>query len=692
VERDQRGDREESAGGEDPLLVALIPAAAAATLVCAYLLPIRFQYRANDLGVVSATTLAQYPTQQETFWLLFATVVAGLLSWGALRALRGIRPLGRVGIGLEALGVMALLGLLHLPALLGAGLFLGCLAGGGLLLWRSLPAPSAPLYTPARPTPSPVTWGRWAAYVVLVALLSTSFTPNDAGLFAGVAKLVHGASDLHVATDTWLCVGEYGQHLFWADSIRQGGFQGLDFFSLYGPLQSLGLVGAWSVLGRSIATYEIYLGLRLALGMAAFLALVLILVRNRGVLLVAPLLVPVVSLRVGLGLAGLCLLSRCLVGRASLAAPLAGFVGGVAVLFSQEFGLALGAVSVLALALRGDLRIALGFSAGLTLPMGAVALWFLAGGALQAMVTDIVGYPVAMTAGFGNLPFPPLFQRLPLDLAPWQDAKLRVAYAVPAILVGGTLLTLPLRELDVRAPRASLVRLRRVLLDDPARATALLTALFGLLAFRSALGRSDAPHIFATIPMAAALLSVGLDRSIALWRDPAHRARAGWRIAILVLLVLQSGFVAVARPWQDVLHARREIAEIVTGPTARGSSRVRWLVAWIRQQTGPDESVWFLPNAPLYYYLTERANPTRFAMGSQIATDVHRREVLADLVANPPSYVVWDQRNLRIDGVPDRLNLGAEIMAWLDRHYVTRLEERDFIILARREPSRPDVN
>jgi hypothetical protein len=236
------------------------------------------------------------------------------------------------------------------------------------------------------------------------------------------------------------------------------------------------------------------------------------------------------------------------------------------------------------------------------------------------------------------------------------------------------------------------VRLRRVLLDDPARATALLTALFGLLAFRSALGRSDAPHIFATIPMAAALLSVGLDRSIALWRDPAHRARAGWRIAILVLLVLQSGFVAVARPWQDVLHARREIAEIVTGPTARGSSRVRWLVAWIRQQAGPDESVWFLPNAPLYYYLTERANPTRFAMGSQIATDVHRKEVLADLVANPPSYVVWDQRNLRIDGVPDRLNLGAEIMAWLDRHYVTRLEERDFIILARREPSRPDVN
>jgi hypothetical protein len=693
VEREQRGDREDRAGCQDSLFAALIPAAAAGTLVFARLLPIRFEYRPNDLGVVSATTLAQYPTQQEIFWLLFAALVASLLTWVSLYLLRGAQPLGRAGIALEALGVLGLFGLLYLPALAGGLLFLGCLGSGGLLLQRrSLAARSAPLDASASSPPSLVPWGRWSVFIVLVALLSTSFSPRDAGFFAGLAGLVHGAGDLRLTSDTWLCVGEYGQHLFWADSIRQGGFQGLDFFSLYGPLQSLGLVGAWSVLGRSIATYEAYLGLRLALGMAAFLTLVLVLVRNRGVLLVAPLLVPFVSLRVGLGLAGLCLLSRCLAGRATVAAPLAGFVSGIAVLFSQEFGLALGAVSVLALALRADLRIALGFTTGWAFPVVAVALWFLEGGALQAMVADIVGYPVAMTAGFGNLPFPSLLQRLPLDLAPWRDVKIRVAYSVPAILVGAALLALPLRELDVRSPSASLLRVRTVLLADPARATTLLTALFGLLAFRSALGRSDAPHIFATIPMSAAVLLVGLDRTVAFWRDPSRRALATWRTALLVLFVFQSGFVAAARPWDKVLHARREIAQVVDGPAARGDSRVRWLVAWIRQQTRPDEKVWFLPNIPVYYYLTERPNPTRFAMGSQIITNAHREEVLADLATNPPGYVVWDQRNLRIDDIPDRLNLGAEIMAWLDSHYVTRLEERDFVILERRKPSRPDVN
>jgi hypothetical protein len=47
--------------------VAALPIAAALTLLLARWLPIRFEYRPNDLGIVSLTTQARYPIQQEMF-------------------------------------------------------------------------------------------------------------------------------------------------------------------------------------------------------------------------------------------------------------------------------------------------------------------------------------------------------------------------------------------------------------------------------------------------------------------------------------------------------------------------------------------------------------------------------------------------------------------------------------------------
>ncbi len=52
--------------------VAALPIAAAFTLLLARLLPIHFEYRPNQLGIVSWTTERQYPLQQETFWAIFA--------------------------------------------------------------------------------------------------------------------------------------------------------------------------------------------------------------------------------------------------------------------------------------------------------------------------------------------------------------------------------------------------------------------------------------------------------------------------------------------------------------------------------------------------------------------------------------------------------------------------------------------
>jgi hypothetical protein len=340
----------------------------------------------------------------------------------------------------------------------------------------------------------------------------------------------------------------------------------------------------------------------------------------------------------------------------------------------------------MALLLRAELRRVLWFSGGLLLPALPVLLWTAGAGALGPMLSDLVGYPVAMAAGYGNLPFPSLIEHLPLDPHPWRAGVVRIAYAVPAIAVGGILLSLPLRELDPKAPRASLARARTALLADPPMMAVLLTALFGLLSFRSALGRSDSAHIQGVVSVAAVLLCVGLDRCLTLFREaPALRAVAVWRISILAALIVGSGFLGVARPWKHMVRTGEEVRQLIAGPpVTQGDSRVLWLVDWIRAHTEPGEPVWVLPNAPAYYYLTERSNPIRFAMAAQVVTDAHRAEVLADLRERPPVYIVSDPNGIRVDRIPDALNLGEDVMEWIRSNYREHSRERGFVILERR--------
>src|SRR5262245_26630996 len=123
------------------MLVAL-PIAAAATLLAARALPVRFEYRPNALGIVSAATEARYPLQQETFWLAFA------LGFGTLAALALARWLSRAELApgrtllAEASGAACLVSLLALPAPLGTGAALACVAGARAAAGPRRPPPA----------------------------------------------------------------------------------------------------------------------------------------------------------------------------------------------------------------------------------------------------------------------------------------------------------------------------------------------------------------------------------------------------------------------------------------------------------------------------------------------------------------------------------------------------------------------
>jgi hypothetical protein len=666
--------------------VAAIPFAAALVLLVARILPTSFEYRPNDLGIVSMVSRMSYPKHQETFWLIFGVALALLAVWALVRFPLPERAVSRGVAGFEALGFSALLGVLFLPGPAGFVTFALALAGANWLRtrWDSRGSEPTPELAPVTPLVaerrSLVLWGLPA-----VLLLSLLLTPSVWVHLWNVAKAV---PDAELAHDNFKFLAETGQHLAWANSLWHGGLHGRDFFCLYGPFYDFGIVASWSLLGRSVAVTGLYLAaIRITAWLCLF-ATVALLVRRRWVILLIPFLVPFVKLRVGLALLAFCCLVLWLQSdrRGWIAAS--GFVTGISLLFSQEYGFAFLLVAALGIAIRRDPRAALLFGAGLVAVVAPTLGIYASAGALGPMLDDVATYPRYVLAGYANLPYPALLSSLPLDpaaLATRASAVIRLAYAVPLVCVAGIALSLRVGRIDWRRPLASSREIVRGLGRDPERLAVLLMALFALISFRSALGRSDPSHLQAAMPGAVVLVCVAADRTLGLWFAGRWlRPLAIARTALLAAFVLLGGFPQMTAPITAAAESVRTAVDLVRfGHKPRGSRRVLRIVRWVQLNTAPGEPVLFLPNDAAYYFLTDRPSPIRFVLGHQIVGDDHRSEVLADLRAEPPRYVVWDHDALVVDDIPHEVVFGDEITRFLDESYELETSLGRFDILRR---------
>jgi hypothetical protein len=675
--------KEPGAGGA----VAALPFAACFTLLLARVLPIRFEYHPNTLGIVSRATLDRYPLQQETFWLGFAAILGLLLFWLFARGLARAAddPLGQARI--EAHGVLALVLALWLPT---AAAWIACTGAALVALALARPGARAPA-SPASPAlAEPRTRLRAATALALLAgalLLSALLNPP---FWTSAFSVAHRVPDESLLADTFLFHAEMGQHLAWADALARGELHGRDFFCLYGPLYDLGLAGLWQATGRSIAAYKLYVSLGRVAGCAAALLLCAALLRQRWLVLLLPLLVAWVDLRIGLALAGLLLLVLWLRdGRRALALA-AGLTAGISLLYSQEFGLALLLTAAAAFALVRAGRAALVFAAGLAAVLVPLLAVYAAQDALAPMLHDLAQYPRYVVAGYGKRPFPSLVAALPLSFAALRGEgalDLRLGYAVPFVCAAALLLSVPVGAL---APRRAVSWAREAaaaLARDPLRLGTALVALFGALAFRSALGRSDITHIQMVVAPAAVLIVIALDRLVGGWRAaPALRPLLALRALALALLVLHGGFLAQSPPWKRIGYSLSDLATLASeGYAPRGSRRVGAVATWVREHAAPGEAVLFLPDSAAYYYLTERASPIRFVLGHQIVTDAQRAEVLEKLRATPPDWLVWDEGALHLDGIDPRALLGPALVGWLESSYALETRIGKTSILRRRE-------
>src|SRR5205823_10573454 len=86
----------------------------------------------------------------------------------------------------------------------------------------------------------------------------------------------------------------------------------------------------------------------------------------------------------------------------------------------------------------------------------------------------------------------------------------------------------------------------------------------------------------------------------------------------------------------------------VPGANVLVPENTRWAVggvtSYLREKTAPGEPIFVYPTLPLFYYLADRPNPTRFGhVYPGAATPAEQLEIVKALEANHVRYVVWDQ-------------------------------------------------
>jgi len=187
------------------------------------------------------------------------------------------------------------------------------------------------------------------------------------------------------------------------------------------------------------------------------------------------------------------------------------------------------------------------------------------------------------------------------------------------------------------------------------------------------------------VPGVVVLLCVAFDRlgRSLVQGGPARRV-AAVRTLLLVIFVVVGGFTETASPIESAARSIRIAGKIARrGYEPAGSRQVLRVVRWVQLNTEPGEPVLFLPENAAYYYLTERESPIRFVLGSQIIGDAHRDEVLADLTADPPRYVVWDHDSLVVDDIPHARVFGQDLLDFFVANYRTETQLGNIEILRR---------
>jgi hypothetical protein len=110
------------------------------------------------------------------------------------------------------------------------------------------------------------------------------------------------------------------------------------------------------------------------------------------------------------------------------------------------------------------------------------------------------------------------------------------------------------------------------------------------------------------------------------------------------------------------------------------------VVAYIQARTTEQEPIFVYPTLPLFYYLTDRPNPTRFDhIYPGAATPAELEQLIETLETRRVRYVIWDQFWVEEWSAVGRADQNAPLTDYLLKTYKTEALLGPFHILRRSE-------
>lgn len=317
-----------------------------------------------------------------------------------------------------------------------------------------------------------------------------------------------------------------------------------------------------------------------------------------------------VEFRLGVGLVGLAFISFPLV---------AGILAALSVLTSVEVGVAATVAIVIALGLAPTrrhnlMRFVLGFAC-IIFPVG---LYLFARGALAPAISQISFYAQAFSQGYFNLPIErPVasafihwhFVNQYVSSYPfyWELARASIIAAFIIVFIG----------------------IKNAKLTTKSQ-TVLAFCLFGLIIFRSAMGRSDYYHLLFPLLVALPLLFFALEKINKKYSVPVFSFLL---VFVFFRNIVHASFIeAKLYSLQTYGNAVGDQEEVLTKDQLA-------LVDYIKMNTNSDQDLFVFPWNPEVYFLTNRPNASSHYVPYGFFTDSYQMQMIGDLKEKKPLVI-----------------------------------------------------
>jgi hypothetical protein len=180
--------------------------------------------------------------------------------------------------------------------------------------------------------------------------------------------------------------------------------------------------------------------------------------------------------------------------------------------------------------------------------------------------------------------------------------------------------------------------------------------------------RVDEIHLLhAGLPLLVA--ATGL--AAAAWRAAPPRSLARF-LVVIAIVGLPAISISSTLTWRavafivpDAAHPKTHDYVSLDLPRApvmlplHAAQSYRGVVDYIQARTSPGEPIFVFPVAPMFYFLTDRPNPTRYNhLQPGVADEAAQRQIIDDL--GPTRYVVWDHLGVVDWGTQDAYKLVSD--------------------------------